>query len=293
MRILHLGGFSFTVEAQASAERRLGHEATCFPAFDTPAIMRERDWESLAQMADSCAADLYFWHILKAAPPKEVIEKFRVRAPQAFILYTESPSSLDFIQEKDAVFASASPKIALPNSRSISGWHIPPLLLSNIPRPEPYEPNWGEVRILYVPYQDSTEEINFILSTIEKIQTDGLRLLFALIRPEDISNLDFLEARLKECDIFLESLSLRYPGPLSYLAMAYGKTVMSGLSADARSSFEKFAKSPIIDVTQISFASVLSNILREPKSLRDLGKRSRQFAESYCNTVHIPCLKVE
>ena len=294
MRILHLGGFSFLLEAEAMAEQSAGHTTHIVPAFESQSILVEQPWETIIERSRGFQADVCVWHLSgREVPPTQAVESYRSATKQCFVVTSERLGTLNFIKHNDKLFVAAGSVMdSQPDSHN-RAYYIPNLNISSVPRPEPYQPKWGELKLLYIPYGDSDSDVRFVLDTVESIQAQGARLLFAMIRPQDVTSEEFLRQRLSECDIFLESVSRAFPGPLAYLAMIYGKTVFSGVSERTKLSFEKLAKAPVVHVDRECFAARLSSVAKELKSLRDLGKRSRLFVESHCDINHAPCLKVE
>lgn len=124
---------------------------------------------------------------------------------------------------------------------------------------------------------------------IDELQMRGLKFERTPISPEVLAQSRLLRAALRESDLFVDDPSRPFVSSTAFLALAHGVSVVGAFPADLRDAITALKLAPIVDAGA-SPATKLSALLREPHSLRDLGPRSRRFAESALNAEVISAL---
>ena len=83
-------------------------------------------------------------------------------------------------------------------------------------------------------------------------------------------------------DIIVDESTQGYYGPCSAIALTLGKTVVAPLGdLEKKTSFTELKLSPVVNFARENVAERVQKLIREPKSLRDLCKRSRLYSETY------------
>ncbi|RIL01321.1 MAG: hypothetical protein DCC75_13745 [Proteobacteria bacterium] len=116
-----------------------------------------------------------------------------------------------------------------------------------------------------------------ISEVLYQYQSKDRRLQFKIIRPEEFDTDLSLENAVDACDIYIEQVSASCTGDLGLLALSRGKTVLSGNSSELQMDWPATKFSPVLHTDAKTLYSRLQAIVREPRCLRDFGKRSREF----------------
>ncbi len=138
-----------------------------------------------------------------------------------------------------------------------------------------------QLRVLHIPHNTSGDETRFIINTASEVHGSAFPFSFQVIPPEEISAYESVKNAIKNCDLLIEQLDEPAFGVLALEAMALGKTVISGNSPELAKCWEQLATCPVLGVTRETLRNKLEATLREPRCLRDFGKRSRQYLEKF------------
>jgi hypothetical protein len=147
-----------------------------------------------------------------------------------------------------------------------------------VSRPQPVEPSNRPLKALFVNYLSEPTYQDWLK---ELCQFSGSRLSLALtvINSSDIASLPGFIKALKETDIVIEDVSHGSYGVVGAHALLHGRTVVAGAAVD--SSRSELQLSPVIGTTRDGLENKLLSLMREPRSLRDLIKRGRNFVEQF------------
>ena len=172
-------------------------------------------------------------------------------------------------------------------ARSRWAWQALPVDVAAIPVPPLFEPSPHEVRVLYMPYLSNPADTRFIEATVSAVWNSGLKFKFTVVSPDEMKEERWYTDAFAHCDLFIESIDREGFGPAAVEAMLRGKTVMSGNAPEGKHLWPQLNVSPVFNTTRANFERRLESIIREPRCLRDLGKRSRQYVEQYHNAERI------
>jgi hypothetical protein len=308
MKILHVGGLETVSSLLANEQRQSGHQVDRLgPGASTSMLQAPLTYNDWLAKVGEIAQEQYqiiIFHLAQSFcdPSQPGLEKTveglrKLKASGAklclFVYGTDALADLSareilvqtIISEYlDHVFIGTIDNFAL--SRFSSSWSFLPVpfCLEEIPAPPPREPQAQRVRILYLPYSSSGEEIARVNEIVASLRAGELKFDFtAAPLINELSSAKF-DSMLGQADLVIEHISRPTAGILGLRAMLHGKTLLSGSSAEARKLWEPLSLSPILDTSLDNLGKRLSSIVREPRCLRDLGQRSRQYIERYHNS---------
>lgn len=162
-------------------------------------------------------------------------------------------------------------------------WLPHPVDFSTVPPFTIFEPKAQEVNVLHIPAASLPKETKLITDTVSSLWEKGLRFNFSALQPKNLLDPGWYRPAFTSCDLFIEGVGRYSFGPLAVECISYGKTVLSGNCPEGEHVWPERNFCPIVHTTENNFARKLEAIIREPRSLRDLGKRSRQYAEEHHN----------
>lgn len=119
--------------------------------------------------------------------------------------------------------------------------------------------------------------------SFQRLEKRGLRYEFHEKNLAEIKDVKQLRDILKAHDLLIQQLEEKDFGLLDVEALSHGCTVLSAYPQQLAELWHPLKLSPILHTTLQGFEGKLELVLREPRCLRDLAKRSRQFAHSYHN----------
>jgi hypothetical protein len=128
---------------------------------------------------------------------------------------------------------------------------------------------------LLVPFQLSPA----VVKSVELSFSSGKSLLkLSILPPESVTTFDALRAAIEGADLVIDCPDGSNYGPLGILSLAAGRPLFAGASLEVKKEWPSQELSPVIGIEPSSIAEKVRHILMEPRMLRDLGKRSRNFA---------------
>ncbi len=310
MRILHIGGYYTVTSELVQQHRELGHDTSSIGTtgkedpFEFPLFMR--DILSDSRLRETRYDIVHVHHpacFMGEDRQKNLLALRHFRELGAKLFYysfdchqeescLSSSGKQSFFQELQGAgfshlfrgsIGGASPvetrdaPFGLPWS-----WLAPPLPLSQIP----FHP-WSEssphgVRFLHIPFRTAPGDTAAIVETFDRLKAQlRLKFEFYLVPPETLSSPSLADETLRQADVVIESLERESPGLLGYEAMLRGKLVLSGNSPEAQREWSQLALCPAMHTTCETLARRVESIAREPRCLRDLSKRSREYIELY------------
>lgn len=297
MKILHVGGHSDLTNELAQCQRDAGHEVRCVGIENSPLpILGHAICELEREIgAAKSSYELIHFHgheSLCAPEPERLASIFKpVRESGTKVVYqvyskSEAPSIDLFTPLVDFILVSNVDACTLTKSNIPNAWLPLGVPIDN-------EVHMGdtisEVRFLHIPFNVPAKETKIILETLTELQAKKLPLHFDLVKPEEIQSNEALTKLLRDCHVLIEQIESSSYGALALKALAHGKAVLSGNSPEAQQKWEILKQSPVIHTTAETLKRKLEGIVREPKCLRDYGKRSR----TYIAAKHAPRLVTE
>lgn len=147
-----------------------------------------------------------------------------------------------------------------------------------VPKPPPVEPTNRTLKALYVNYL-SEPDFQEWLKELCEFKGSRLSLALTVVNSSDIASLPSFLKLLKETDIVIEDVSYGSYGVIGAHALLHGRTVIAGAASDSTRS--ELQLSPAIGTTRDGLENKLLALMREPRSLRDLIKRGRNFVEQF------------
>lgn len=133
----------------------------------------------------------------------------------------------------------------------------------------------GEVlRVVHAPTRRGGKGTEQVLSAVEKLQSEGIRIEFRLV--ENIPNEKAREI-YKWADMVIDQLRVGWYGVLAVEAMALGKAVVCYIRDDLKHYLPY--PLPLAIANPENLYHVLKDLALHPEGMRSLGERGRQYVE--------------
>ncbi len=306
MKILHIGGYHPVTVTLAREQIALGHDVTVIGTsgseyfFEMPFACVEVEHKA-REVADERYQVIHF-HLTESLcnlnsregsailPTLQLLREsgaalFYYSYGDDFLVRPKASAALGLsnktLMENFAhVFIGNADNLDLVSENTSWSWLGVGIDVASIPAPPVAEPK-GQLRILHVPYRVRPTETKLICEVLESMRAKGYKFELKILPPEQIVELTTLRRHLTECDLYIEQIERRSPGILALEAMAHGKTVLSGNAPEHHKTWEQLKISPVLHTTTETLARRIEGILREPRCLRDLNKRSRQYVDLF------------
>lgn len=133
------------------------------------------------------------------------------------------------------------------------------------------------LRILHAPSHPEYKGTKYVLEAIERLKTE-FDLEFKII--QDVKA-DELYREIENSDLIIDQMLVGFYGLLSIESMAMGKPVVCYIRPDILERSP--ADMPVINADPDTLQSVLKDILLSPDKLKEIGQRSRKYAEDHHN----------
>ena len=138
------------------------------------------------------------------------------------------------------------------------------------------------------------QESDVIASTIENtLKERGYKLTVKEFIWNGPNKFDSLKPAILASDIIIDLLTdsaCSYP---TLFALSQGKTVISEISSSARELWPLLVAAPILDCGKMSIERRLEGLLKEPRSLIDLGKRGKDYIARYHDLASIASTQLD
>ena len=312
MKIIHIGGYHSITTTLAKYQARFGHDVSVLDtpgqeyAFEMPFECISQN--QLAKELSQSQADVVQFHRCESIAAvmetdRELLSKLKGRAflysygnesASLIALHDHLGLSAGFLRDSFVhVFWGTADSGELLDTLGSWSWLALPIDLALHQSGEAYEPRMSGIRVVHIPYRSARHDTATIERALREIQGADSRLAFEIVPPEKISSRDELHSLLRSCDIYLEHLSQSSFGILALEAMGLGRSVLSGNSSASHNEWAQLSTCPVIDVNADSLARRLGLILREPRCLKDIAKRSRQYVEQHHNAEIISRLMLD
>lgn len=303
MRILHLGGHRPVTEPLQKTQTLAGCTAECAASFEqgrtylpfagiSPLI------ESFRQSGRERPWDIVHFHQLESLYCLESGDDPGNRIEELLCAVKDSGASLflsaygRFPREEDrefilslinryfpAVFVSAPELAGLFRQHENCSWLPVPVELAPSSAAAPVTPA-TPLRIIQL---QSGENCADLESVMHALRERGHSFLFSTCRTGSLASLPELNAVIDKADLVIESIDDPCYGVTALHALNRGKTVLAGNDPAYRQEWKQMQFSPVLDTNSGNIEQRIESLLKEPRCLRDLGKRSRQFVENYHN----------
>lgn len=140
-----------------------------------------------------------------------------------------------------------------------------------------------ELNLLYFKEDHNQTDIDFISKTVETLCHEGLRFKLKIAERSSANNVKWAADLIESSHIFIESLDLPGPSYLSLMALSMGKTALANISELESKAAKQYELSPLLNTNKENLHYRLQSLAKQPKSLRDFGKRGREFIKLFHN----------
>lgn len=185
----------------------------------------------------------------------------------------------DILELADAYLVSDSSSLDTAKRCKIWSWVFLPLDLDAIPAAPLREPSKESAKLLHITgVNDQTDSYKTILGCIEELRDKGISInlkTIALAECKSIIN------EITQADAVIEQITAPSYGVIGALTLAVGKTLFSGCSPELQKEIDPLAFSPVLDTSLSNLAYRLESVWKEPRCMRDFGKRGRSFADRF------------
>lgn len=117
----------------------------------------------------------------------------------------------------------------------------------------------------------------------------GLKYISTLVPFDSLTSWSALCQCISQTDIVVEHGDGTPYGVTAINALALGKTVLSGTAPPCRADSDQARLTPILKTDLENLGRRIESLVKEPKALRDLNKRSKLFAHKF----HDPVLQIK
>lgn len=141
----------------------------------------------------------------------------------------------------------------------------------------------GEVVIVHSPNHRYIKGTEFLLTAVEQLQKEGLKIKFLLL--EKLPNDEVKRILREEADILVEKLIYSVYGLSGLEGLSCGLPVVSNLDHEMITrSFRRYSyldECPIVSADPEDIYETLKLLITNPGLRRELGQKSRQYAEKF------------
>ena len=136
-------------------------------------------------------------------------------------------------------------------------------------------------KLLYFQQGGSSQTIELINSTVERLRKEQIHIDPVLLGHEDNFDFDTIYRLIEESDIYIDSLHRPSLSYLALLALSKGKATLANLPEKFALLTRQFDMSPILKTNENNLYYRLKSLISEPKSLRDFGRRGKKFVSDF------------
>ncbi|MCO6429541.1 MAG: hypothetical protein J5J00_01680 [Deltaproteobacteria bacterium] len=206
----------------------------------------------------------------------------------------ERQKLLDMLQEQLAcIFICSAEWHSLLNGVDNWSWLPNPIDVKKVQAPEVYETPKEYSRVLHLTFGSSADESARIVPLLEELARKDKRFVLTVKPVEDLRSITELRELVSRHDVVVERVSRPMYGWVALEGMAAGKTVLSGIHPQHRQEWQQLEFSPVLDCNEQTLVRRLLSLAYEPRSMRDIGKRSRSFVETYHDADQIVAMMIE
>ncbi len=302
MRILHLGGRPFVTLALAEAQRTFGHEVTMMAP--DPFVGSRGEFCASTELYSAIVSGFDVVHLhrtpvlhLLGETPSQcmtLLHYLKEKGVIVFSSYDESsdpPNNFPFITKLtplfDHIFRSWPKQPEwLPQGTE---WSYLPLSMDHpsISPAPPHEDLLSPIRILYIHRPHAVNEARTVLKTLDRLRSEGFKFSTEIRSSEELRSQGALHALLKTADVLVDEIESSELSSIAYLALANGTIVLGGNDKEFHAIWPERAHLPVIHADPSTIHSRLEGIISEPRCLRDLRNRSRDYSESHFGALRV------
>lgn len=130
--------------------------------------------------------------------------------------------------------------------------------------------------LLHAPTHTGNKGTHFIESAIDKLKNEGEKIIYK--RASNITHSQLLK-EYENCHLFIDQIVSGWYGTASIEAMAIGRPTICFLREKYFQYIDYGHKIPIINANPDTIYECIKMILRDKKSLSEIGRKSRSFVE--------------
>ena len=306
MKILHIGGRPFITFPLAMAQRSEGHEVDLvYPDNWAGELLSPWFLDGIESLVSKEYSVIHFHRPLAVSllgtsveQRLDALKNLSRKSKLFYSSYDDFESVWDPLgsgpeirKSFSHIFLGSTKHSKLLENADRVSWCSIAVAVEEIPAPPIEEPTPHSLKVLYIAKSPVSEEASFINGVFNKLKKKQLKFENLIFHATEIRNLGGLTKLMRNADLFVEELGGYSFGSLATLALAHGTSVLSGNTARDKQCVPTLSYAPVLDTNAANFEQRLEKIIKEPRSLRDLGKRSRTYAESYCDA-RTACHKV-
>lgn len=144
-------------------------------------------------------------------------------------------------------------------------------------------------KILHAPTNRDFKGTEYILDAVNNLINEGYDIDFKLV--ENVTH-DEIIREFKNCDIYIDQISVGWYGTAALEAMAVGRPTCAFIDDIYYNYIDYAEEIPVVNITKENVTNQLRNLIENLEVLPALGVRSRQFVEKYHDVKNIfPNLK--
>ncbi len=160
-----------------------------------------------------------------------------------------------------------------------SEWLSLPLDLADLPEAAVREPTRDDAKLLLVAWEGkSGPEAEALNNAIAKLKS---RNIAVKLKVEVVKTEQELIKAIFNTDAVLEAIDKAAYGFVGSLALACGKTLFSGASKALHQIAPPLSFAPVLETNSENLEYRLESVWKEPRCMRDFGKRGRAFAAKF------------
>jgi len=307
MRVIHCGGFGPITNALAAAERKVEIYSESFGAtsnedlfsFNPSSLLLALETSLKETGSSASQPDLLVVHgcsalagafFLEAPQALSVLRRLRSSGIKTIYWSQGAEAFADAPQRKKAKFADGEFSEAFDHviQSSLEGRQLARLVKGSswLALPAPLElfegagaREYASIHFSFtaalVPFQMSPLVVNAVR---ESLGSQKSPVTLQVCTPDVVSSFQKLRAAIESADLVIDAPDLSSYGPIGVFSLAAGRPLFCGSNADIKKEWPSQELSPVISIEPKSLSEKLRHILMEPRMLRDLGKRARNFA---------------
>lgn len=193
--------------------------------------------------------------------PDHIFDTFKEGEQRTFINYSSGACHAVFVTDPE-IQTYVHDALIVPRVVDLKKWTYTKI--------EPYD----VLRIVHAPSRPVVKGTNYILSAVDKLKAEGIKIDFRLV--EGVPN-DEARELYKWADVVIDQLRIGWYGVLAVEAMALGKAVVSYIRDDLKHYLPY--PLPLVVANPDNLYHVLKYLAHNPEEVRSLGLRGRKYVE--------------
>jgi hypothetical protein len=215
-----------------------------------------------------------------------IISIFLEDNTKAALLEKALADNQELLEESTAIFLQDTSLLSRLDSLENWSWCASPVN-SNIQNPQEFEfESKDTLEVLFLEDPGSQDYKEIVSTTVKKLGDEGFNFNLKIIDPSSIEE-SSLSSQIKACDILIESPLSPAVSSLALEALAAGKTVLAAIPENSSNITRQFEAAPILKTDASNLFYRLKSLAKEPKSMRDFGRRGLKYIHDYHNPEQI------